>query len=172
MSITTGARQLLGLWGSILSAGAQRLTTAALWSAVKEAATANGQVLQGVTIQDMNFVRSAANRVVNAQRAVAAADPAWAIDRTMIAQSPWSTPTVASQAAPEWMVRYEAQFQTEEGPVTQWMSTSYDLTSMLPQTVGDLTSDLADDANSNVSTSSPPCGGQLVGVGSIQIMSM
>lgn len=170
--LTPGVRALLGLWGPIASSAAQHLTTQDLWRTVRTAAADSGLTLAGVTIQDMNYVRSAANKTLQAQAALGRATPTQALDATMMAQSPWSPFTAASAAAPTWMVRYEALFDTEEGPVSQWMTSSYDLTNLLPQTVGDLTSDLADDAALNVSTSSPPCGGQLTGIGSTQIMIM
>lgn len=171
-NFTPGVRQLLGLWGSVATATAEGQTTSALWATVRQAGEDYGTPLAGVTIQDMNYVRRAANQMLTAQREFAGSEPTSAITGDMMFQSPWSTVTAAGVAAPEWMVRYEAEFATEDGPQTQWMTSAYDLTDMLPATVGDLSSDLADDANSNTSTSSPPCGGQLVSIGAVQIMRM
>lgn len=139
-----------------------------MWATVRAAAAEAGNPLSGVSIQDMNYVWGALKGVSTAEDAIGLATSNEAITGAMVAVWPGTVLTQADTLSPEYMVRFQASFLTQEGEVVQqWMTSPF--SGGLPTTVGDLISGLIDDANENVSTSSPPCDSQAATVGTIQV---
>lgn len=53
--------------------------------------------------------------IVNARNALSAADPAQALNDSMVARPPWSADAATMAAAPVWQVRSEVTYTTTEG---------------------------------------------------------
>jgi hypothetical protein len=165
---TPGVQKLLQYWGVLLSSGAQRFTTASLWATVRSAANAAGNELSGVTIQDMNFLRAAANSLLRASSNLTNAADTDAIEASMLSRAPWSSVQAGADLIQRYGVRYEAQILTGEGMANRWMTDYY--YDQLPATVGDLRTDLIGSAQQNAANGSPPTGGIVTGIGQMQII--
>jgi hypothetical protein len=109
-STFTGNRKALAYYGTIQAATAARCTTAQVWEALREAALANAEWilgyppgtgsgdpavqakavanLQGITISDVNQLRAIAGWNHTAKANLNGADPAMAIDASMIGRPP------------------------------------------------------------------------------------
>lgn len=80
---------------------------------------------------------SQALSIVNARNNLAAADPAAAIDASMVARPPWSATDAEMAAAPRWQVRSEVTYTTSEGTTETGIFTSK-IENILPSSVGAL----------------------------------
>lgn len=165
---TPGVQKLLQYWGVLLSSGAQRFTTASLWATVKAGANAAGNELSGVSIQDMNYLRAAANSLLRASRNLTAAQDTDIIESGMLSRAPWSSVQAGDDFVQRFGVRFEAQIENAEGTQSKWMTDYY--YDRLPTTVGELRGDLVGSAQQNVGNGSPPSGGVVTGIGSMQII--
>jgi hypothetical protein len=163
-----GVQKLLQYWGVLLSTAAQRLTTAQIWADVKSAANSAGNNLAGVTIQDMNFLRSATNSLLNAASILSKAADDATIEAAMISRAPWASLQQGDSLVPEWSVRYAVNIEGPEGAFVQWMTDRY--VGSLPATVGELRDQLGDAADVNLEGGTGPAGSVSTGVGQMQII--
>ncbi len=144
MDLTPGQKALLPFWGSIQSAVTQRVGTAELWDAVRQAASAEGVILRGVSATDMSGLRGLAAGQRNAGDNLARAGPGDVITGQMIGQD-LSSRALADQAlAPSWIVRFEQDLNISGELVTVWRSSVFD--GSLPVTLSDLRNTLDADA--------------------------
>jgi len=144
MDFTTGQRKLLAYWGTIQSAVSQRVSTADLWAAVRDAADAEGVSLKGSTAIDMGRLRSIAGSMRNAQEQLQQGRPDQVITGSMIATDLSARPLQDQLLAPSWIVRFEHDVTVNGELQTLWRSSVFE--SSLPPTIGDLRSSVEADA--------------------------
>lgn len=142
--LTAGTRTLLGYWGQIQAAVAERWDTHALYSAVYNAQVDAGNAPGGFSITDMGALRSLAVGQRNADAAFNSAQQSSPIDATMIGLAPWSNPLEVRNLAPSWEVRFEQTLLQDGVETTIWRTTVID--GQLPGSVGDLNAQLDGEA--------------------------
>ncbi len=162
MSPAGGASgNLAKYWGTVVSSVNQRASTADLWSALKSAAANNPSDLAGVSIGDVNAMRSAAAGIRAATDAFQAADLSAAIDSTMVAQTPFSADLGAQAISPVYNVSFERTFINDQGVQEVEMRTDR-FVGGLPGTVQDLLDTVANDMDTLY-------GGTTTAVGTVSI---
>jgi hypothetical protein len=143
-SFTPGASKLLAFWGDIQSAVNTRASTADLWQAVRDAATAQGFDLGGANAIDMGQLRSiaVANRV--AMENLAKAGSPGTLDSTMFGAELYARDQASFNAAPLYLVRFEHNVLENGEPATLWRTDTF--RGFLPPTKDDLMEQLNIDA--------------------------
>ena len=121
----TGTPNALQWFGTILSAAFQRETTAQIWQDLQDAAASLGQTLSGVTLQDVNQMRSIAGSYVSAAGNLAASDPANQIDSSMIGTWPSNITGPGTGLDQQYLARYQFTVSDAEGNLTSsWLTLS------------------------------------------------
>jgi hypothetical protein len=153
----TGPTGPLAWFGSILSSAFQRATTAQVWANLQEAAAQTGQLVEGLTIFDVNQMRAIAGGVVSATEALNRANPDFAITSEYIATPPVTATGGGTGLPEEYMVRFNYTGTLVNGEEVSGTSTIY-LTEGLPETVGELQVLVEQEAQGSVEagTGSPP----------------
>lgn len=142
--LSPAAKRALAYWPQIEFAARYRLTTADLWSTIRDAAEEAGWASPGVTLQGVNELRSMATRIQSAGRNFAAADQDQRLDYTMVAGAPWSRPDNERESLPMWQARFEHSFWQDGELTTEWRTSVF--TGRLPATVADMRAAIAEDA--------------------------
>lgn len=154
-------------WPQIEYAAARRMPTADLWATLRDAAAELGLDSPGVTVQQVNQVRSWATGIQAASRRLERLDPSYSIsDGHLIAEAPWARSPGEREALPMYQVRYEHTVDGPNGPETNWRVSTF--RGSLPRTLGDLQDAIEEDAENLADK----YGGAHVGVGSLQILSV
>lgn len=161
--LTPGASKLLAWWGSVSAGVSQRLDTASMWDAVRNAAANEGVDLAGVSALDMNTLRSYAASQRTAMDNLTRAGDTGPIDASMIGQAPWSRDLNSQNLAPKWEVRYERNVIVDGEEQTLWSTSTF--TGERPQSIEDMRAQLEQDAADNAGL----YGQQHLSVGRIQI---
>jgi len=157
----------LAYWAEIEYAAANRMPTADLWRVLNDAAASLGLDSPGVTIQQVNEVRSMASGIQAASARLARLDPSYSLsDGRVVAQAPWSRSPAERQALPMYQVRFQHTVNGPNGEETQWRTST--LRGRLPRTLGDLLDAVGEDAENLADK----YGGEHVGVGSLQLLSV
>ena len=122
----------LRFWGVIQSSVSKRVTTGELWTAMKSVAETRGFSMQGVTIQDVNALRSAAAGLRNATEGFDTAPGESLINSSMVAGNVNSAPLADQALFPEFTIRFQAVVSENGVEKTVWrrMETPGDLFSM------------------------------------------
>ena len=170
MQLTPGQKALLPYWGPIQSAVSQRVSTADLWTAVREAAAAEGVTISGVSATDMSGLRGLAASQRNASANFSQAHPGDTITGSMIAQDISSRGLADQALAPSWIVRFEQDLNFEGQLRTVWRSSVFE--GSLPPTVDELRNQLDLDAEQLLASSSggiDATSAVHIGIGQIQI---
>jgi hypothetical protein len=167
MALSDLARQFSAYWGVIRSNAFSRATTTVLWQAIANFEQTYNLVRQQGLFKAVTEMRALAVAQRNAAEAFASADPTDAIDSSMIAEDINSRPVTERSLAPKYLVKFEANVVTEEGPDTRWMTvTTNDLGGMMK---ADLL-DQIDQAGLDMSTG---CGALYTGLtGDLQIVAV
>lgn len=152
MDFTPGQRQLLAYWGPIQTAVAQRVSTADLWSIVRERAQAEGAALKGVSAIDMGVLRGIAAAQRNAMEAVQRGGADAVITADMIGRDISSRAQQDQNLAPKWLVRFEQDLNVGGQLVTVWRSSFFD--QVLPGRTSELRQALEQDAEQMLANSS------------------
>lgn len=170
MELTPGQKLLLAYWGPIQSAVSERVSTADLWTRVRDSAASEGVVLRGVSALDMNRLRSIAASQRESMRTFQSSRVDQAITGRMIATDISARPLQDQALAPSWIVRFEQDLVVEGELQTVWRSDTFD--GSLPATVGDLRAQLEVDAEQLLLGSSGGIGPDVAvhaGIGRVQI---
>lgn len=170
MDFTAGQLRLLAYWGEIQSGVSQRVSTADLWSIVRDAAAAEGRPLSGVSAIDMNLLRSIAAEQQRTMRDLGALRPDQGLDASVIARDVSARPLAEQALAPQFLVRFEHDLIVEGELMTVWRTSTFD--GALPPTSGDLRNALELDAQQMIENSSGGFGPdqtQHAGIGRMQI---
>ena len=129
----------LKYWGAILASAEQHLNIADMWNTIRDLQQQYGLERPGVTAPDVMVLRGYANRLVNGENALAAANPADTITDKMMGVGPYTQNDLAGLALqPTYQVRFLNQVQLPDGTVTEAWQTAVFAASDMPQTVGDL----------------------------------
>lgn len=144
--LSPGAKRALGLyWGAIEAASSSHMTTADLWTAIRQAAADAGLESPGVNAADVSTIRGYAGRMTRASEALAKAEPGLGLTADLIATPPWARPLAEQNAVTKYQVTYSVNYVTPEGESgSRFLTSVYD---QLPGTVGDLLSGLQVDAS-------------------------
>lgn len=153
-------------WGVVMSAATQHLTTANLWSAIRDAAAQAGLPSPGVSASAISVIRGQAGKIVRATEQLAAAQPELQLTSAMISQAPWSRPLSEQNTVPMYQVRFEQVIATPEGQQTIWRTSM--VQGELPATVGGVQDMVAQDA-SNMAAEYEV---DMVGIGQISILAV
>lgn len=128
----------LGYWGIIEGAVANRVSTQDLWSAIREATADPTNGLTGITLMDVNSLRSQAAMIRNAGAEFNRATEDLVISSQMVARAPWSRPEDARNLSPKLQVRFLHTTMKDGVLESNWRT--YVHPGGAPATVGDLRS--------------------------------
>lgn len=173
MDLTPGMTALLPWWGTIQAAVGQSVGTAELWSAVREAAQAEGFTLRGAGATDMSRLRGLAASQRNAMREFARAGDNAAITGEMLAQDISSRDLAAQATLNQYVVRFQANLVSGGELSTHWVTSVF--TGILPPTKGALVDQLSRDAEratQDPQSTTVPGDGEFVGLGTVSILAV
>jgi hypothetical protein len=129
----------LKYYGDILASAYQNLSTADMWSAIRNTQATYGLPNTQTSVPDVSTIRGYANKIVNGARAFAAADPSDSITSDMMAVAPYTSGDLNSIATnPTYQVRYQVDVQASDGTVSTRWSISVYTAADFPDTVGGL----------------------------------
>ena len=160
-------------WGQIEAAAAAHMDTATMWQTIRDQAAQLGMEGPGVSAAAVMRLRGYAGQIVAASEAFDRSNPAYAIDASMVSQTPWSRSLEVQALAPMYQVRYQAFGTDAEGnDASSWLTTVY--TGTLPDTVGGLADSIFSSASDIVATSDGEYEAlaEVSSVGNIQIMAV
>lgn len=160
------ARQALAYWGVIERAARERMTTADLWSGIRQAAADLGLEAPGVTARGVAQLRGIAGGVQASSRNLARTDREFSLEARHVAQAPWSRPPELQNALAMHQVRFLHTTMTPTGEQSEWRTVV--MTGGLPATVGDLVDAVEGDAIELARK----YGGDHVGVSGLQILAV
>ena len=166
MDLSPDGRKAMAYWAQIDRAVTDRMTTADLWSLIRDAAEEQGLASPGVTIRGVSEVRGVAAGRLRASDYLARLEPHMAITDRAWSEAPWSRPLGQQSALPIFHVRYQHTTLGPEGETTTWRTSV--LNGSLPATMGDLQSILDEDT----SELSRKYGVEHVAYGAIQILAV
>jgi hypothetical protein len=166
MDLSPEGRAAMTYWAQIDAAVSDKLSTADLWSAIRDAADEMGLSSPGVTIRGVSEVRGIAAGRVRASDYLARLQPGMAITDRAWSEAPWSRPLGQQSALPIFHVRYQHTTLGPDGETTTWRTSV--LNGALPGTVDDLYSILDEDT----AELSRKYGVDHVGYGAIQILAV
>lgn len=164
----------LKYYGSILASAYQNLSTADMWTAIRDTQAQYGLPTPQASAPDVSVIRGYANRIVAGANRLAGADDGDVITPDMMAVAPYTTNDLNAIATnPTYQVRYQVTWENGLGVVKTRWNTSVFTASNFPGTVGDL----RDTINFNASellaqaaqTNGDESGGKLLGTSSLEI---
>lgn len=158
------SKRALGFYGAVEAAVQQRQSTAELWDSLRAAAESFGLESPGLSLQDVNQLRSMAAGVRNSGEAFGHAQGSYGIDASMIASAPWSRPLAQQAGLKMFQVRFQHQTTGPNGPETNWRSVF--LNGPLPPTKDDLLASIEVDAQQFAMR----YGHEHVGIGSLTLL--
>lgn len=126
----------LGYWGVIEGAVTARMSTADLWTAIREATADPTNGLSGITLMDVNRLRSSAALIRNSGAEFNRATNDLVISGKMIATAPWARPEESQRLAPKLQIRFQHTTMKDGILETNWRT--YMHPGQVPATVGDL----------------------------------
>lgn len=137
MDLTPAVRKALGLYGPIVQAAAtDHMTTADLWSSIRDAAEAAGLATPGVGAATISTLRGIYGRMTSATEALNSAARDDLVAGNMVGQAPWSPDLEIQAATPAYLATFRLAVVDEEGnESTRWITSR--ITGQLG-TVGDL----------------------------------
>jgi len=153
----------LALFGAIQGASYQHQTTAGVWQAMRSAAEQMGTDLSGVTLSDVNTLRSVAVGLRNASEEFDRAAADQALTPTMWAQNLNTRPLEERNAEQVWQVRFQHQVSIEGELQTVWRTLEYQ--GRLPATKAEL----LEDVGASAQWLADDYGIEQVGIGAIEI---
>lgn len=144
--LTDTLRSALGQWWNVISnAATQGLSAAQAVSTVSGILKGEGVQLSFADNTAIAQLYGYARRIENAGTAFTAADPGKFIDANMIADAPWARDQAEQNTYPIYNVKFTYTYLDASGNTQTTTKTSV-FKDGLPQTVGDLTAAVLDDA--------------------------
>jgi hypothetical protein len=162
--LSDAARQALKYWPQIEFAAQSRMSTADLWSAIRDAADELGLSSPGVTANGVSTLRGLASGIQRRGEAVDRAHDSQRLTDEHMAQAPWSRPLPQQNAFPMFQVRFQHTFMQDGEERSEWRTSVFN--GRLPRTAGELRAAIDMDANELASK----YGSTHVGVGNLQIL--
>jgi hypothetical protein len=149
--LTPTQRSALGYWWNLIDAAArQGLTTTETISMANEVASTLGQKLSFQENTAISQLYGYARRIVNSGTAFQSASPDRSISSEMVATPPYARDQQEQNAYPLYHVKFEYTYVDQSGVQQTTYKTSV-FPDVLPETVGDLTSAVLDDAEAMAS---------------------
>ena len=134
-----GAQKAMGFFGIVERAVREQVSQSELWDRLRAHSEQQGVPLAGINAADISQLRAIAGRMYTVSDNLAGMEPHQAITTDVIAEAPWARAPVEQVLNPEWQVRFEHNFLTDEGAMlTQWRTVIFQ--GGLPATAGDLLS--------------------------------
>lgn len=151
----------LKYYGDILASAYANLSTADMWTAIRNTQATYGLPTPGASAPDVSVIRGYANRIVAGARNLAAADPGDLITADMMAVAPYTSRDLnAISTDPVYQVRYQSTVQASDGTVsTRWTTSVYNA-SQFPSTVGELNDAVFTDASELTAQAAQQTGGE------------
>lgn len=126
-------------WAPILESAYKGLSTADMWTAIRNTQQQYGLSTPGASAPDVSVIRGYANRLVAASQALANAAPTDTLLPSMMGVAPYTLSDPGQLAAsPTYMVRFANTVQANDGTVSTVWQTSVFTSTDMPQTVGEL----------------------------------
>lgn len=170
--ISEVASRALRYWGSILASARSGANIQNMWNAIREQQQQYGLPSPGASAADVMVLRGYANKLINAERQFASANPDYAISSSMIGIAPYTDRSYESiNTDPTYKVSYLATIQTSDGTTAERYITSMFSAQNMPSRVGDLQAELqlnADEIAANPESNTLPMG-DVTGISQIQI---
>lgn len=171
MDFTPGMSKLLGVWGAFNAAVRDRVTTADLYSRLRDAFEMEGASFSGISAADVSRLRGISAQQRDAMERFGALGADRGIGPELIARDISSRSLDAMAAAPQWLVRYQAQLVHEGKAMTSWVTNVF--TGVLPRTKAALMDQLERDAQRVIedrNTTTLPNGAAFTGLGDVLIL--
>lgn len=164
----------LKYYGDILASAYQNLSTADMWSAIRNTQQQYGLPKPGASAPDVSVIRGYANRIVAGARAFAAAADSDTITSDMMAVAPYTANDLNTIAVnPTYQVRYQATIQGADGTTRTRWTTSVFSAPQFPATAGELRDAIDTAANEHLVQAAQQVGeesgGTLISTGNIEI---
>lgn len=135
-ALSPAAKSALAYWPQISRAAALGLTTADLWSDIREAAEDIGLASPGVTVQGVSQLRGMAAGIERTADRLARAADSRRLIGDFVATPPWARTPGERKAAAMFNVRFQHTVIRNGEEVTEWRTTKF--SGRLPRTVGEL----------------------------------
>lgn len=142
--LTAAAQAALPYWRQIEYAAEARMTTADLWSLIRDQAEEYGLATPGVTIQGVNQLRSIATGIQSQSRAFTSLPDSRALPGRYWTQAPWARTTAEQRALPKLQVRFQHTFIRQGELTSEWRTSVIE--GRAPRTAGALRSIVDGDA--------------------------
>lgn len=135
-SLSPAAKAALAYWPQIELAATEGLTTADLWSLIRDAAEDIGLASPGVTVQGVSQLRGIAGSVQARSRQIAKLAGTKTLAGSLLTVAPWARERAERQASPLYHVRFQHTTRENGELTTQWRTSVFG--GKLPGTIGDL----------------------------------
>lgn len=149
-------------WGVVQGAVAERATTAEIWQSIRAFGERNNLEYPPGFFAEVNRIRSTAASLRNASDRLGRAAPTDAITDRMLAPLPYARSSVEQALASQYHVRVNYTARQGQETADSYITLSYNT---LPGTVGELYADAQVATASTVDN----YGGELIGLGGIEI---
>lgn len=144
--LSPNLRAALGYWWNLISdAASQGFTVTETVSIANDIAKGNGTSLSFQDNTSISQLYGYARRMVNAGNAFQSADPSQGISSDMVSIPPYARDVQEQSTYPMYHVKFTYNYIDQAGNQQSTTKTSV-FPDQLPSTVGDLTSDVLDDA--------------------------
>jgi hypothetical protein len=160
-------RPLSYYWNEIKGGAFEHLTTAKLWDRVKTRAAEEGFRLKAGAFAEMNRLRSMASKQAFSTETFMKARNDEAIAPGMWAQDIDSAPLNVQNLSPQWRIDFQHFYERDGEQRVEWRTNV--LIGELPQTKGELLSQLEADAYELTQEGGTDEGAQTIGIGNVSI---
>jgi hypothetical protein len=164
-------RRLLGVWGPFNQAVRDRVPTHELYDRLRDAFENEGARFTGISATDVSRLRGVAAAQRNAIERYSQLTTDQLIRAEHTAMDISSRSYDAHSAAPQWLVRYQANIVHEGESSTVWVTNVF--TGILPRTRGEMDDQLSRDAARVIedrNTTTLPSGATFTGLGDVSIL--
>lgn len=138
------AQRALAYWPQIELAAHYGMTTADLWSLIRDAADELGLASPGVTVRGVSALRGMAGQIQERGRQFSQLPDSRRVTGRYVSTPIWARPAAAQRALPMFQVRFQHTFTQNGEQQTQWRTSMFQ--GRLNHTAGQLRSLIALDA--------------------------
>lgn len=142
--ISADARRALVYWGAISRAAVDNMTTADLWSAIRDEAERLGLASPGVTVRGVSELRGIAKRIEANAQDLAGMPRSRRLLGRLVTVVPWARPAAQRRVNPMVQVRFRHTFTVAGETHTEWRTSKVNAHTI--RTVGDLQDQVDEDA--------------------------
>lgn len=160
-------RSLSYYWSEIKGGAYEHLTTAKLWERVKARAAEDGYRIKAGAFNEMNRLRGMASKQAYSTEAFMKANNNEEITPNMWAQDIDSAPLNVQDLSPQWRVDFQHVYERDDETKVEWRTNV--IIGELPETKGELLSELEADAYELTAQGGTDEGAQTIGIGNVSI---